>query len=828
MKHPHFFLQALGRDLDTSSTNFESRLSDAESEVRPRSLRGVESLSGLPEYWWGAATVVFLSLLVLQAARWSIYLQSQYYFIKPMVVVVCWAVFIVVWRWRNRQLNVSPGPATPRDLFRVQSIGFVAGALVVLAAPVVEFINRQFQTGDPPEFLAFDAVLAVSMLLAVSHSRRLRQAALVSSAFTTLMVTFAKPDPAVYLFACVFGVVGLWRMMTTYWEGVESKAIGSVSRQLPFRFSILGLTSIIVLLLALLATGLAREALGWTSAWSFFSGGDQWSDPYATSGVGDGENLVAATKSAQSEGPIDSDMFIESKKRSLYDVITEMHGDKKPTPRTETTQAIGIHTENFIQNHGRVAKVEKNSSSFQTTRTGSAKPKPKPDDVLSDALLLVTGAAPTHLAMETFDLYDGETWFKTESDERRKFYGVMPGDNNEWYCYKRTDARSLFHSLHHYQVAFVHLQSPRIPTPPLLEAWSIGQINQSRFYQTTPDDGLEMPIGSDIPEFTLVRMIRRGFRLGDLPRKNFWAQIRSPRTATSLDPEGNPTPALASELEWPLGDEAVMQARDLAADWTRDSAPGWEKVERIVAGLRRDFQVQDVAETSLTQFLTERQGPDYMFATAAVLMLRSQGIPARFVSGFYVNPENFDAKTGKTAVVKQDTHFWAEVHVGENNWIPIEPTPGYAPTPESLTVADYLIQGLLAWVAWCLKNWGVALVGLLLLMGLVWIRHWIVDQLVWLRWRVGLWIWPQQAEVATFRLLERLAQRLGRPRPAHQPPATWLRTCFASSSPSLLNQFIESFHQHCYDTDAKDLRDSGPAIAVCRDFYREVRQQLKK
>lgn len=828
MKHARYFLQALGRDPDTSNANFENRLS-VNGPVNPSiGLRGAESRSGLPEYWLGAATVVFLSLLVLQAARWSIYLQPQYYFLKPMAVVLCWAGFVIAWRWRNRQLNVSPGPATPRNVFRVQFISFVAGALVVMAAPVVEFINRQFQTGDPPEFLAFDAVLAFSMLLAVADSRRLRQAALVSSAFTALMVTFAKPDPAVYVFACVFGVVGLWRMMTTYWEGVENKAIGSVSRQLPFRFSILGLTSLLVLLLALLATGMAREALGWTSAWSFFSGGDQWSDPYATSGVGDGENLVAATKSAQSEGPIDSDMFIESKKRSLYDVIAEMHGEKKPTPRTENTQAIGIHTENFIQNHGRVAKVEKNSSSFQTTRTGSAKPKPKPDDVLSDALLLVTGAAPTHLAMETFDLYDGETWFKTGSNEQRKFYGVMPGDSNEWYCYNRMDPRSLFHSLHHYQVAFVHLQSSRIPTPPLLEAWSIGQINQSRFYQTTLDDGLEMPIGSNIPEFTLVRMIRRGFRLGDLPRTNFWPQIRSPRSATSLDPEGNLTPTLASELEWPVGDEDVMRARELAKDWTKDSSPGWEKVERIVDGLRREFQVQDVAETSLAQFLTERKGPDYMFATAAVLMLRSQGIPARFVSGFYVNAENFDAKTGKTAVVKQDAHFWAEVHVGENNWIPIEPTPGYAPTPESLTVTDYLVQGLLGWLAWCIKNWVVAPVGLLLITGMVWMRHWIVDQLIWLRWRVGLWIWPQQAEIATFRLLEQLAQRLGRPRPTHQPPATWLRICFANSSSSLLNQFIESFHQRCYDTDAKASRDSRQSIIVCRNFYREVWQQFKK
>jgi hypothetical protein len=819
MSRDRFFLRALGPGANLTSDG-EIALAGPVANV------ATDRSSLLPENWTATAGVVGLSLLVLQAARWSIYLQPLYYFTKPVLVLICWALFVLVYRWRQQQKQLGKLDEGSAGRWAWPNLAVAATGLLLLAAgPVAELINRRFQVGDPPEFLAFDFVLAIAMLLTMARSPRWRQGALIGSAFAALLVTFAKPDPMVYACAILFGVVGLWRMMTTYWEGIESKAVGATSRQLPFRFSILGMTTIVILLLALIATALRNDPLGWTSKWSVFSGGDQWSDPYATSGVGDGENLVAATKSAQSEGPIDSDMFIESKKRSLYDVISNQYGDKKPTLRTEQSQAVGVKTENYRHNHGRLAKVQKNTSSFQTTRSGQAKDRPKPDDVLSDALLLVTGLAPTHLTLETFDLFDGETWFKAEDNQPRTMYGLLPGDTNEWYCLKRSDNLKVFHGFKSYQVSFLHLQSERIPLPPLTEAWSIGHVNQSRFYRLTSDDGLQMNLGNTIPEFTTVRLVSRGFRWRHLPETNFWGQARINRPPRH-DETGNPLPAIEPELELPKDDAAVAEVVQLANRWTQDATPGWDKVTRIVEALRRDYEHDVTAvDASLASFLLKKKGPDYLFATTAVVALRSQGIPARMVSGFYVNPEHYNRKTGKTAVGALDAHFWAEVHVGDGNWIPLEPTPGYLPTPESLSMMDYLTQACVGLFWWCVANWPTALAILAAIVTLIWTRHWLFDRLMWWKWRLGLWFRPQRAIATTLKMLERQARKRGAARMPHQPIGSWLPTAFslASADRSLLDEYLDILQRQSYGTGVEQA-GSHRYAQLCRDLVLVVKR----
>lgn len=839
MKRSSAFQKAIG-PLGVAATARVGMTENGDSDSISRKLQ-----SYLPDAWGGTFLVVLLGVLVLQAARWSIYLQPQFFLLKPVALLATWGLFVLTLVWRNRRFDVSRtkneqhqssdvrqtfhgdgppiagrsvatsvaenvdlplataqrGDGDHRDLSiknTVRSLGYwpnilllLVGLLVILSGPIVEWVNRAFDTGDPPEFIAFDLALSVALLLCVASSSRWRQAAIVGTSFVALLVTFAKPDGVVYVAAGVFGVVGLWRMMATYWEGIESKAIDSSSRQLPFRFSILSMTLVAILLLGVVASVFNRDALGWTSRWSIFSGGDEWSDPYATSGVGDGENLVAATQNAQSEGPIDSDMFIESKQRSLYDVITELNGDKKPTPKTETSQAIGIRTENYMHNHGRLAKVEKNTSSFQTSRTSKSRPRPKPEDAISDALLLVSGVAPTHLSLESFDLFDGETWFKSEATYRREMYGVLPGEQNEWFCLKRSNPLNVLFGLHNYSVAVLHLKSERIPLPPLIEAWSIGHINQARFYRTTPDDGLELAIGNTIPEMTVIRTIRRGFRLRDLPRRAFWRDLPRPPSSENRVPqldaeEGTPLPY----LELPLDDPTTERLKSLARQWSHGSSGGWEDVTRIVEGLRREFRHARPESTSLPEFLESGSGPDYLFATAAVLMLRAEGIPARMVSGFYVDPKKHDPRTGKTPVGVEDAHFWAEVHMGDGNWIPVEPTPGYEPTAESLSWLDRCVQALIDLAFWARDHWLQLLIAILVLLGAWSFREAIRHFIMWTMWRLELALRPQRRVVATLRYLEYLGHRAGLNRSQHQPVGTWLSETFSISNrvvpPSLL------------------------------------------
>ena len=65
------------------------------------------------------------------------------------------------------------------------------------------------------------------------------------------------------------------------------------------------------------------------------------------------------------------------------------------------------------------------------------------------------------------------------------------------------------------------------------------------------------------------------------------------------------------------------------------------------------------------------------YATAQVLMLRSLGIPARFVVG-YAQGE-YDPQTQTYTVRKLDSHAWPEVYFLDYGWVPFEPTVSQPP-----------------------------------------------------------------------------------------------------------------------------------------------------
>lgn len=61
------------------------------------------------------------------------------------------------------------------------------------------------------------------------------------------------------------------------------------------------------------------------------------------------------------------------------------------------------------------------------------------------------------------------------------------------------------------------------------------------------------------------------------------------------------------------------------------------------------------------------------FASAAVLLLRTAGIPARYVSGYVVNVP----RTGYAVVPDSAAHAWVEYYKDGVGWLPLEVTPGY-------------------------------------------------------------------------------------------------------------------------------------------------------
>lgn len=79
-------------------------------------------------------------------------------------------------------------------------------------------------------------------------------------------------------------------------------------------------------------------------------------------------------------------------------------------------------------------------------------------------------------------------------------------------------------------------------------------------------------------------------------------------------------------------------------------------------------------------FLMEnKQGYCMHFATAAVLMLRNMGVPARYAEGYLMIPGSFEpSEDGYTSVVyDHQAHAWTEIYLDGVGWIPVEMTPGF-------------------------------------------------------------------------------------------------------------------------------------------------------
>ena len=83
----------------------------------------------------------------------------------------------------------------------------------------------------------------------------------------------------------------------------------------------------------------------------------------------------------------------------------------------------------------------------------------------------------------------------------------------------------------------------------------------------------------------------------------------------------------------------------------------------------------------LENFLQKGRGNDMHFATAATLMFRCAGIPARYAEGYYLSPKEMKLYTEMSDisynVLDSNAHCWVEIYIDEIGWFPVEVIPGF-------------------------------------------------------------------------------------------------------------------------------------------------------
>lgn len=99
-----------------------------------------------------------------------------------------------------------------------------------------------------------------------------------------------------------------------------------------------------------------------------------------------------------------------------------------------------------------------------------------------------------------------------------------------------------------------------------------------------------------------------------------------------------------------------------------------------------------IEEDFLMEFLeNEREGYAPHFATAATVMFRYFGIPARYVEGYLIPPDLVKGVEAyeKLLVNGTQAHAWTEIYIDEVGWIPIEVTPGFEDVMEEVDLSNY-------------------------------------------------------------------------------------------------------------------------------------------
>jgi transglutaminase-like putative cysteine protease len=271
------------------------------------------------------------------------------------------------------------------------------------------------------------------------------------------------------------------------------------------------------------------------------------------------------------------------------------------------------------------------------------------------------------------------------------------------------------------------------------------------------------------------------------------------------------------------------RVRALAAELGPATASVDEKIRRTVVDLqsrcRYSLKVgQWKTGDPVSEFLFDKKkGYCEYFATSAVLLLRLQGVPARYVTGFSVRSRS---RRGDHFLVRaSDAHAWAEVLVPGEGWVEVDATPpaDYAAVQDELAMSasEELLEDMRArWSDFMARlregGWGPILSGLWSQLGgvmrspLPWIAAVLAASALWRRRRRRRTVAPPNAASraddvdpalrACFDRLEHVWTRAGHPRPRHRAP---LEHALAlphegASLRRLSAEVVESFYRNAY------------------------------
>lgn len=126
---------------------------------------------------------------------------------------------------------------------------------------------------------------------------------------------------------------------------------------------------------------------------------------------------------------------------------------------------------------------------------------------------------------------------------------------------------------------------------------------------------------------------------------------------------------------------------------------GWlRRTHGYTTNLKRDERIADPLEDFL---FAEKDGHCEYFASAAAILLRTGGVPTRYVNGFLGGEWN-DLRQAIT-VRENRAHSWIEAYLGREGWVRVDATPALSRNSRMGTLRQLVDSAELFWGRWVVE-----------------------------------------------------------------------------------------------------------------------------
>ncbi|MBR9802111.1 transglutaminase domain-containing protein [bacterium] len=593
-----------------------------------------------------AATGLLASEIALDDMRGNVAaILLRFTLFAVVIGLFCWRSYVRKWQ--------------PHGLLNLMALAVLVSPLLV--EPLWRMATGMGHALEIQLLIGFRNLSLMSLVWA--QHRRFEYIAVVTSLFTILFCVSTSQDHSLVWLTGFYMLAGIGWLAGHYWSSLRTDRVVGTQTQIPWKqMSLLAVLPVIaVMAIALPESIRTRMIEGFMPS----SGGTGAHDPFARSGVGDGDALVAATEKAMSFAPIEDAPFIEGNEPSLYDVYQDTYGKPKPVKKFE--RAISLPMELFTPNHHRMAQAKKASRTFSLDRQTPRRAGHKHlEDTESNAMLHVSGPVPAHLRHTVYDLFDGREWYpQVARPIHLKPLEVVYEDEKPWIAWSSRQFPHIRTHVAEHALRILNVDTNRILSPANPLAVHIDRCDRPDLFQWKQEDVLAMT-RSELPAMSVIRVRSQLIAQSDLNGDDVSMRFGLPEYKAV--PEG----------------PGMQEIRDFAAEWTQDAETDWQRVCAIRDRLKSEYTldadvvVPDNCENPVLWFLKDsKRGPDYLFATATIMLCRSEGISCRAVSGLYANPAKFDVAKQQTSVHPSDVHWWAEVYAGPDHWAVVEACPGF-------------------------------------------------------------------------------------------------------------------------------------------------------